>query len=253
MAKTSQVMLLLLGFGLIAGRAHAAPTIFIGEDVQPSANPTVRTNADAAAASFRTAALGIGSIGTINFESAPLGAFTNLTVAPGVTISGTDGNGSAQTIRNTSNFPAFPSVDGYNTTTGGTQFVEMIGGTLTFTFQNPTQFFGVYLSGVQTNFFHDFITFNDGTTQTISLTGTGTSQLNGETAFLGFVDAGAGITSITINAGTPAAGFDAIGVDDVSYQTRVTTAAPEPSSLALLLPVAGIAGMLLRRRGAPAA
>ena len=108
----------------------------------------------------------------------------------------------------------------------------MIGGTLTFTFASPTQFFGAYLTGVQTNFFRDSITFGDGTSEAITLQGTVTTSSMGEIAYIGFVDAGKSITSLTINAGLPgpgaSSGQDAIGVDDVSYQ-----AVPEPSSLTL--------------------
>jgi hypothetical protein len=50
-------------------------------------------------------------------------------------------------------------------------------------------------------------------------------------AFVGFTDAGRSITSVTINAGTNA--WDAIGVDDVQYQSANTV--PEPASIALLL------------------
>jgi hypothetical protein len=219
--------MILVGLGLMAGQARAAFMTFVGEDLQPNPGATVRTNSDAAAASFRTAASAVGPVGSITFESAPLGAFNNLTIAQGVTMNGTDLNGNAQTIRNTTNFPPAPSLDGSNTTAGGSQFVEMIGGTLTFTFAKPTQFFGAYLTGVQTNFFPDSITFNDGSPQTITLLGTGTSSSRGEIAFIGFVDAGKSITSVTVNASN-SAGADAIGVDDVSYQ-----AVPEPSSLTL--------------------
>jgi hypothetical protein len=240
MVKPKWFSMLLLGFGLISGQARAGLLTFVGEDLQPNPGPTIRTNSDAAAASFRSAALGVGSVGTITFESAPLGAFTNLTVAPGVTMNGTDLDGSPQTIRNTTGFPIAPSLDGSNTTPGGSQFVEMFGGTLTFTFATPTQFFGAYLTGVQTAFFQDSITFSDGTSESISLAGAGTSSSMGEIAFIGFVDAGKSITSITVNAGLPGpnatGGQDAIGVDDVSYRV-----VPEPSSFALCISAVAMA------------
>lgn len=232
----------LVGLGLMAGQGRAGLVTYVGEDLQLTANPTVRTNSDAAAASFSAAASTLGPIATITFESAPLGNVNNLAVAPGVTINGSDGNGNPQTIRNTTNFPSYPSVDGSNTTAGGSQFVEMFGGTLVFTFAHPTQFFGAYLTGVQTNFFSDSVNFSDGTAQTITLAGTGTSSGVGEIAFVGFTDAAKSITSITINAGVPASGFDAIGVDDVSFQTAV----PEPSALALCS-IAGLASLCYAR------
>ena len=110
----------------------------------------------------------------------------------------------------------------------------MFGGTLVFTFATPVQFFGAYLSGVQTAFFADTITFSDGTSQTIFVPGTGTSSTVGELAFVGFTDAGKSISSITITAGLPGTGQDAIGVDDVRYQSAAATA-PEPGSVSLML------------------
>ena len=220
--------------------ARAGLVTFIGEDLQPNPGATVRTNSDLAATAFRTAAQAIGPVGTINFESAPLGAFTNLTVATGVTMNGTDAFGAAQTIRNTSGSPMFPSLDGSNTTAGGSQFVEMQAGTLTFTFAQPTQYFGAYLTGVQTTFFNDSVNFSDGTSQSITLGGVGTSSTRGEIAFIGFTDAGKSITSITINTGNQSGG-DFIGVDDVSFQ-----AVPEPSSL-LLCGIAGATAVAVAR------
>jgi hypothetical protein len=235
-------------FGLAASHARSALVSFVGEDFEPGADPTVRTNSDAAHAAFVAAASAIGPVSTITFEGAPLGSFTNLGVTPDVSMDGTDHNGNPQTIRNTSDFPSFPSVDGSNTTAGGSFFVEMQGGNLVFTFAQPTQFFGAYLTGVQTNFFADSVSFNDGTNQSITLAGAGTSQLHGETAFVGFTDAGKFITSVTINAGSPNGGFDDIGVDDVSVQS------PEPSTLVMATIVFGILGIApLCKRLIPAA
>jgi hypothetical protein len=227
-----------LSLALLTVEARAGVITFVGEDLQPTANPTIRTNSDAAAAAFNLAASGLGSVSTITFEAAPLGSFTNLSVATGVSINGLDANGNPQTIRNTSNFPSYPSVDGSNTTSGGSRFVEMQGGTLVFTFTQPTQFFGAYLTGVQTNFFADTVSFNDGTSQSITLTGAGTSSSVGETAFVGFTDAGKSITSVTITAGSPTTGFDDIGVDDVEFQV---SSVPEPSSLVMC----GVAGLTI--------
>jgi hypothetical protein len=202
---------------------------FTSEDLNAGpGNP--HPNADSTATSFATAAGAIGPIGLITFESVPVGSFSNLVVAPGVTISGADGSGNNLFINNTPNFPSFPALDGFNTTLGGANYLEMMGGTLTFTFATPVQFFAAILTGVQTNFFQDTVTFNDGSSQSINALGTGTNSSNGALDFVGFTDAGKSITSVSINAGT--ASQDFIGVDDVRFQAGV----PEPSSVWFVLP-----------------
>ena len=173
--------------------------------------------------------------------------FSSLTVAPGVTISGADRNSANQTVRNTTNFPAYPSVDGFNTTPGGSYFVEIQGGSLTFTFAKPIQSFGAYLSGVQTNFFADAVTFFDGSNQSIVLNGTGTSCCVGALAFVGFTDPGKSISSVTILAGGNGRS-DFIGVDDVRFQLAAAVV-PEPAAWAMMLVgFGGLGGMLRRRR-----
>jgi hypothetical protein len=177
----------------------------------------------------------------ITFESVPVGSFTNLVVAPGVTISGVDGSGNNLFINNTPDFPSAPALDGFNTTPGGANYLEMKGGALTFTFAAPVQFFAAILTGVQTSFFQDTVTFNDGSSQSINAPGTGTNSSNGALDFVGFTDAGKSITSVSINAGT--ASQDFIGVDDVRFQAVV----PEPSSVWFVLPGCVVLALGCRR------
>ena len=245
--RTKHFVMAFVGLGLLAGEAYADPVTFLATD--PGAGPgSARPNSDAMAATFDAAAAAIGPIFKFTFENASLGSFHNLT-ASGVSINGTDANGVDQTIRNTSNLPAAPSLDGFNTTAGGSQFVEMIGGNLVFTFAQPTQFFGAYLTGVQTVFFSDTFTFSDGTSQTLTIPQMGTSNMTGGVAFVGFTDAGKSISSVTINAGIPDShltGSDDIGVDDVRYQTQ---SVPEPSVILNFI-VGGLvcSGYIVRRR-----
>jgi PEP-CTERM motif-containing protein len=208
---------------VMMGGANAALIIFSGVDA--GANSTdPRPLSDAAAALFDAA----GNETIITFEAAPLGSFTNLVVAPGVTINGTDFVANPQTIRNTP--VATPDrLFGYNTTGGGTQFVSLFGGTLTFTFATPIEDFGVYLSGVQVN--GETISFNDGAPQVIPILNPG---FGGGVQFLGFTDFGNPISSITINVDG-----DIVGVDDVRFS-------PEPATLALL--GVGLAGLGFSRR-----
>jgi MYXO-CTERM domain-containing protein len=232
--------------------ASASLMVFAGEDILTTLASPHPVSAGAAA-NFDAAAALLGAVGIITFESAPVGAYTNLTVATGVSISGANADGSNLSILNAPHSPSIPTLDGFNTTAGGANYAELVGGTLTFTFSTPTQFFGAYFSGIQTNFFSDVIDFSDGTSVSILLPGSGTSSTAGALDFVGFVDPGKAISSITINAGNPAAGEDFIGIDDVRYQSgvRSVTGAPEPGSFALLA-VGGlaIAAAVRRRRKA---
>ncbi len=235
--------ILLLGFSL---GASASVIVYTGSDLNAGPGDP-HPNSAAAAASFATAAAGIGSSSTITFESAPMGAFTSLGVAPGVTATGFN-----TSINNTPNFPTAPALDGFNTTPGGSQYVEVVAGSLTFNFANPTQFFGAYLSGIQLNFFTDTVTFSDGTSQTIDIPGPGTNNSNGALDFVGFTDAGKSISSVTITYGNGSGDF--AGVDDVVYEvpgTSTTSTVPEPSSLAMLLTgFAGLSAAYRRMRSA---
>jgi hypothetical protein len=209
------------------GAANAAIIIYSGIDVGANSGDP-RPLSDAAAALFDAA----GNETIITFEAAPLGSFTNLVVAPGVTINGSDFFANPQTIRNTP-VGTPDRLFGYNTTLGGTQFVSLFGGTLTFTFATPIEDFGVYLSGVQLA--GETITFNDGAPQVIPIPNPGSGV-----QFLGFTDFGNQISSITINVIN-----DIVGVDDVRFSVAQV---PEPATLALVgIAVAGL-GFCRRRK-----
>jgi len=70
-------------------------------------------------------------------------------------------------------------------------------------------------------------------------------------SFFGFTDVGKSISSVTITA-SDSFGADAIGVDDVRYQT-LTGAVPEASTWAMMiLGFFGIGFMAYRRKSKPA-
>lgn len=231
----SAVATILFVVAVVAGgekTCDAAVVTYSASDA--AAGPTdPRPNSNAMAATFDSAASALGTLQIITFESAPLGAFSNLTVAPGVSLSGTDKDGGLQTIRNTPGGGSGPgdpvSIYGYNTTLGGANFVYVRGGTLTFTFSTGVQAFGAYISGIQ--FAGETITFNNGSFQSVAIPPLGVSD--GGVAFVGFTDAGKSITSITINAVGSPGGPDFISIDDVRIVPHVPPV-PEPSTFAIV-------------------
>jgi hypothetical protein len=227
----SIVLSFLLGAAVIS---QAAPTVYSGSDNGASSGDP-RPNSNTAASSFDTAASSLGSINVIDFESAPLGSFTNLVVAPGVTIDGSDYGANPQSILNTP-VGTPDSLYGYNTTLGGDTFLSLYGGSVTFSFAPSVIAFGAYFSGLQVA--SQTITYTSGNTETVYL-----PTLDGGIAFVGFTDANASIASITINALN-----DITGIDDVRYVTGDTNRVPDASATLPLLGLALASLAILRRR-----
>ena len=208
------------GAALIAaafsGAASAAPVTYIGADNNATSVASL-VNAGAAAASFAAAT---GALSTITFESA---------LPAGVTISG----GSV-----TSN-SGCGAVCGFNTTTGGSNFLLLSGGTTTFSFASGISAFGFYVTGLQSDLVpQQTVTFTDGSSQSINFP----TSIGGGGAFIGFTDLGKSISSISINVTN-----DIVAIDDVKFGT-MTAAVPEPSTYALMLAGLGIMGFLARRK-----
>ena len=120
--------------------ASAGVVTFTGEDIMTTISDP-HPNSTLAASNFAAATPGAS---VINFEGAPVGSFTSLGIASGVTLTGT-----GTSINNVPNFPSAPTLDGYNTTPSGSEYAEILGNVLTFHFTTPVQAFGAYFSGLQ--------------------------------------------------------------------------------------------------------
>jgi hypothetical protein len=238
---TSRALLaaIAVALGFAAAPVHAAIVPYIAFD--PGAGSLAAAPNSVAEDEAFDAELGTEKV--IDFESAPLGAFVSLAAAPGVTVTGLDFNGNNQKIVNTTLAGCTPALCGYNTTTGGSKFLQLNGGTATFSFSPGIDAFGAYFTGVQLT--GETITFSDGVNQSIAIPNPGNS---GGTDFVGFTDFGKTILSLTINAQpTPALG-DIIGVDDVGYET--VPAPPTGGNLPAVLAVCvALLGAKLVERG----
>ena len=200
-----------------AASAGASPIVYSAFDIGAGA-ASPRPNSDAMAATFAAA---LGSSTLVTFELSPLGVFNDLAIASGVTMDGTDHEGDNQEIRNSPRSTP-DSRFGHNTTSGGTQFVSVFGGTITFTFASPITAFGAYFSGIENG--SQVLRFNDGSPQSVAF-----PNITSGMAFVGFTNANP-FSSLSVIAS------DIIGVDDVRFGAAAVGAAPvpEPATFALL-------------------
>jgi hypothetical protein len=119
-----------------AAPAHAALITFTGAD-NGAGSLAAAPNSVTAAGNFDAAVAALGIERTITFESSPLGAFSSLALASGITLTGANINNNAQSIVNTTaniniTPPFLNAACGYNTTAGGSQFLLLFGGTAAF-------------------------------------------------------------------------------------------------------------------------
>ena len=206
----------------LSATAHAVPVTFIAADDGVSSLAHM-VNAQAAQADFLAIT---GPLNVTDFESPISG---DITITGGSTV----------------NLSSCGPLCGFNTTAGGTFHREVVGGSVTFSFTNPVDAFGFYVNGLQTNLVpQQTIVYTDGSsaTQTIDFP----SAINGGGAFVGFVDFGQLIASVTFNATRDILGFDDLLFGRSANDPTDPMPVPEPLTRSLL--GAGLSGIGFSRR-----
>lgn len=226
---------------MMATSAHAAITVFSGQD-DGAAIGSPYTNSAAAEAAFLAAAGGVGTVATETFETQPLGYYSPIAIANGtLSYVAPDFGAGLSGVSNTT----FGNVYGFNVTPGGNQWFGfpsfLPSGAATFTFTGPTKSFGFYTTGVQTTFTAAIIvSLIDGSTSMFNLP----LNVNGGVSYFGIVDT-TSFTSVSIVNTSQPGQSDAWGIDDISYNTSLV---PEPAAWAMLVMGFGLVGATLRRR-----
>lgn len=227
-------LLVTLVFAVIPARADLV--VYSASD-QGAGWGDPRPNSEAIAAQFDSAAAALGGSSSATFEPSPLGSFSTLTAALGVTVRGAS-NFFPTSIEAT-NTPALTTILGYNTTHAGSHYLYFAGGSVTFHFASGVEAWGAYISGIQ--YSDETITFNDGQDRSVQIPGLSFDQ--GGIAFVGFTDAGKSIRSVTINA---VHDIEYLGIDDARFTPQ---SVPEPSSVWLAV-IGGVAiGAAILRAG----
>ena len=153
----------------------------------------------------------------------------NLGFGASLTVTGNAGGGLTKT--------AGVTTLGYNTTAGGSEFLQMYpgfdsttGATATFKFASAVDAFGAYFTGTETGCPGAIsVRFNDGTSESLALT----KNSAGGVVFFGFADPGVDIVSIAINTGATSSSQDIWGIDDVRF-AATPASVPEPGTLFLV-------------------
>lgn len=225
LSVSRRIMIVGVALAVASSTGSAQAVTYIGADNAVTSLAQM-VNAQAAAANFLAVA---GNLNTVDFDT-PIPA--NLTITGGTTTNvATCGGG----------------VCGFNTTAGGGFFRSVVGGSVTFTFLNPVDAFGFFVNGLQTELVsQQTINYLDGSA--VSRTINFPSATNGGGAFVGFIDFGQLISSVTFNAQNDILGFDDLrfGRSANNPTEPPSTTVPEPSTYALM--AAGLAAVFAVRR-----
>ena len=144
----------------------------------------------------------------------------------------------------TTNVSGCGALCGFNTSSGGANFRLLTGGTATFSFSSGVEYFGFYITGLQTDRVgQQTVTFSDGSVESIMFPAAVQGANGGGGAFIGFTDFGKSITSITVDVSN-----DIVAIDDVRF--GLSRAVPEPASWAMMIGGFALVGAGMRRRKA---
>lgn len=232
------IFVLATAFGLLAaGAACATPVTFFGQDQDPGTSTANSTNAHAQFISHLTS-----GVGTEGFESFTPGSYPTLNLSfPGSTGSiGATLTGSGDEIQSGPN-----GVGGF--AISGSQYLQSFGN-FNVAFTSPISAFGFYGTDIGDVGGDLVLTLSDGTTQTITLSTSGSES--GNQLFWGFYDPTGTYTNIAFSntsGGSDLFGFDDMTIGDLGQV--IVNPVPEPGSLAMLgLGLLGMISMLLLRR-----
>ena len=228
-----------LALAIAAMAAHAAPTVYFGENQSPG------FAVSGAPATARSSFLGnLSGVRTESFES-----FTLASVAPIVlSFTGSNATSLGATLTGTGQISNNTSNGRWNTSPGGSKWWD-VNGSFNIAFNTAISAFGFY--GTDIGDFNGQVTLSltdeagNVTLQTVNNTMSGR---DGSLLFWGFTDTSTKYTNIsfgnTSTSGVDFFGFDDMVVGDLGQITSPTPGLPEPGTLALVgLSLLGLAAV----------